>query len=107
MGSAEKKLHVEKALSAARIAVEGGIVPGGGIALLKTIPALNDLETESKDEALGVTMVREAPADWFRRYVVRYPLTPDVPLAGVPSSHPFSRTLQKRTIVTPSFGGAA
>ena len=60
VGSAEKKLHVEKALSAARTAVEAGIVPGGGIALFNTIPALNDLETESKDEALGVTMVREA-----------------------------------------------
>lgn len=60
VGSAEKKLHAERALLAARTAVEGGVVPGGGIALFNTIAALNELDTDGEDEALGVTMVREA-----------------------------------------------
>jgi chaperonin GroEL len=55
----EKKARVEDALNATRAAVEEGIVPGGGIALLRTIPALEKLKAEG-EEALGVNIIRRA-----------------------------------------------
>jgi len=55
----EKKHRVEDALSATRAAVEEGIVPGGGIALLNSIDALNKL-TVSGDEATGVVILKKA-----------------------------------------------
>jgi chaperonin GroEL len=55
----EKKHRVEDALSATRAAVEEGILPGGGIALLNSIPALDKLEVEA-DEATGVAILRRA-----------------------------------------------
>ncbi|HEY64234.1 MAG TPA: chaperonin GroEL [Caldilineae bacterium] len=56
----EKKHRVEDALSATRAAVEEGIVPGGGVALLNAIAALDDIETEYDDEATGVKIVQRA-----------------------------------------------
>lgn len=56
----EKKHRVEDALSATRAAVEEGIVPGGGVALINAIPALNDLKVEGEDEQIGVNIVRKA-----------------------------------------------
>src|SRR5207247_11242562 len=53
----EKKARVEDAMHATRAAVEEGIVPGGGVALLRCIPALDKLKLEP-DEAVGVTLVR-------------------------------------------------
>jgi chaperonin GroEL len=55
----EKKLRVEDALSATRAAVEEGIVPGGGVALVSCIPALNKLKLEG-DEATGVEILKRA-----------------------------------------------
>jgi len=55
----EKKHRVEDALSATRAAVEEGIVPGGGVALVNAIPVLDKVEAEG-DEATGVTIVRRA-----------------------------------------------
>ena len=56
----EKKHRVEDALSATRAAVEEGIVPGGGVALLNAIAALDGLKMESSDAQIGVKIVREA-----------------------------------------------
>jgi chaperonin GroEL len=56
----EKKHRVEDALSATRAAVEEGIVPGGGVALINAIPALDDVKMDSEDEQIGVNMVRKA-----------------------------------------------
>lgn len=56
----EKKARVEDALHATRAAVEEGIVPGGGVALLRTIKALEELKTDSEDEAVGVQIIRRA-----------------------------------------------
>jgi chaperonin GroEL len=56
----EKKHRVEDALSATRAAVEEGIVPGGGVALINVIQALDDVETEYADEATAVNMLRRA-----------------------------------------------
>jgi chaperonin GroEL len=56
----EKKHRVEDALSATRAAVEEGIVPGGGIALINTMHSLDKLKMDYQDEQTGVTMVRAA-----------------------------------------------
>ncbi len=57
----EKKLRVEDALSATRAAVEEGIVPGGGVALLRAASALDKLEKSlSGDEKTGVAILRKA-----------------------------------------------
>jgi chaperonin GroEL len=55
----EKKARVEDALHATRAAVEEGIVPGGGVALLRCIPALEELKLKG-DEAIGVDIVKRA-----------------------------------------------
>lgn len=56
----EKKYRVEDALNATRAAVQEGFVPGGGTALINVIPALENVETESDDEATGVNIVKKA-----------------------------------------------
>jgi chaperonin GroEL len=55
----EKKARVEDALNATRAAVEEGIVPGGGVAYLRTLPALDKMKLES-DEEIGVRIVKKA-----------------------------------------------
>jgi chaperonin GroEL len=56
----EKKHRVEDALSATRAAVEDGIVPGGGVALINAMTALDELKMDSDDAQVGVTIVRKA-----------------------------------------------
>ena len=56
----EKKARVEDALHATRAAVEEGIVPGGGVALIRSIEKLNSIKTKNEGEAAGVRIVREA-----------------------------------------------
>ena len=56
----EKKHRVEDALSATRAAVEEGIVPGGGVALLNAVAVLQDLKMENEDEQIGVNIVRKS-----------------------------------------------
>ncbi len=56
----EKKHRVEDALSATRAAVEEGIVPGGGVALVNAIAALDKLKMDNEDENTGVMIVRRA-----------------------------------------------
>jgi len=55
----EKKARVEDALHATRAAVEEGIVPGGGVALLRTLPAIEALKL-SGDEQIGVNIIKRA-----------------------------------------------
>jgi len=55
----EKKARVEDALNATRAAVEEGIVPGGGVAYLRTLPALDKTKLEH-DEQVGVNIVKKA-----------------------------------------------
>jgi chaperonin GroEL len=55
----EKKARVEDAMHATRAAVEEGIVPGGGVALLRAIPALEKLKLEG-DEQIGVNIVKRS-----------------------------------------------
>jgi chaperonin GroEL len=55
----EKKARVEDALHATRAAVEEGVIPGGGVALLRSIPALSAMKAEG-DEQIGINIVRRA-----------------------------------------------
>jgi chaperonin GroEL len=55
----EKKLRIEDALNATRAAIEEGIIPGGGIALIKTIDALDAIEANG-DEKTGINIVKRA-----------------------------------------------
>jgi chaperonin GroEL len=55
----EKKARVEDALHATRAAVEEGIIPGGGVAYLRTLPALDKLKLEG-DETIGVRIIKKA-----------------------------------------------
>ena len=56
----EKKARVEDALHATRAAVEEGVVPGGGVALLRLLPSLDKVETDNEDQASGVNIIRKA-----------------------------------------------
>jgi chaperonin GroEL len=56
----EKKHRVEDALSATRAAVEEGIVPGGGVALINAMPALDDVKLPEGDQMTGVGILRRA-----------------------------------------------
>ena len=62
----EKKLRIEDALAATKAAVEEGIVPGGGVALIRTIKVLDDLNLEG-EEAIGVNILRRALEEPVRR----------------------------------------
>ena len=66
----EKKHRVEDALSATRAAVEEGIVPGGGVALINAVPALADIKMEFADEQTGVSIVRRALEEPMRQLAV-------------------------------------
>ncbi len=64
----EKKARVEDALHATRAAVEEGIVPGGGVALLRAAKALDGVKVENEEQRTGVEIVRraiEAPMRWI------------------------------------------
>ncbi len=62
----EKKARVEDAMHATRAAVEEGIVPGGGVALLRAIPELEKLDV-SGDQKIGVTIIKRALEEPIRQ----------------------------------------
>ena len=64
----EKKARVEDAMHATRAAVEEGIVPGGGVALIRAAVALDGLKGSDEDEQIGIDIVKraiEAPLRWI------------------------------------------
>ena len=65
----EKKARVEDALHATRAAVEEGIVPGGGVALIRGQKALDKLEVETDEQRAGVSLVRRAIEEPLRQIV--------------------------------------
>jgi chaperonin GroEL len=65
----EKKARVEDALHATKAAVEEGIVPGGGVALLRCIPALDALKGVPAEQMVGVTIVKRALEEPIRQIV--------------------------------------
>lgn len=56
----EKKDRVEDALAATRAAVEEGIIPGGGVAYIRAIRALENIPTDNEDQRIGVSIVKKA-----------------------------------------------
>ena len=81
----EKKARVEDALNATRAAVEEGIVPGGGVALLRASTALDSLKL-SGDEATGVDIVRRALEEPLRQIVHNAGLEGSIVVEKVKSS---------------------
>ncbi len=65
----EKKDRVEDALNATRAAVEEGIVPGGGVALLRASTSLDDMGEMTHDEKMGVNIIRRAIEEPLRQIV--------------------------------------
>jgi chaperonin GroEL len=65
----EKKARVEDALHATRAAVEEGIVPGGGVALLRAQKALDDFQLEDADENIGIRIVARSLEEPIRQIV--------------------------------------
>jgi chaperonin GroEL len=65
----EKKDRVDDALSATRAAVEEGIVPGGGVAYIRAIAALENLEGENIDQTYGIAIVKRAIEEPLRQIV--------------------------------------
>ncbi|RLT43549.1 MAG: chaperonin GroEL [Chloroflexi bacterium] len=63
----EKKHRVEDALSATRAAVEEGMVPGGGVAFLNALPALDKIVLDNADEMTGIRILRRALEEPLRR----------------------------------------
>lgn len=64
----EKKARVEDALHATRAAVEEGIVPGGGVALIRAMTKLDSVKTENDDQKIGVEIIKkslEEPLRWI------------------------------------------
>jgi chaperonin GroEL len=65
----EKKARVEDALHATRAAVEEGIVPGGGVALIRTISSLDGLKGDNHDQDVGIDIARRALLEPLRQIV--------------------------------------
>jgi chaperonin GroEL len=65
----EKKARVEDALHATRAAVEEGVVPGGGVALIRAQKALDKLEGANEDQTVGITILKRAIEEPLRQIV--------------------------------------
>lgn len=84
----EKRDRVNDALNATRAAVEEGIVPGGGVALLRCLPVLEGLKMDSLDEKAGVAIICKA---------LRAPCSTIARNAGVDASLVVEKVLQSPT----------
>ncbi|MBU3659739.1 MAG: chaperonin GroEL [Flavobacteriales bacterium] len=65
----EKKDRVDDALAATRAAVEEGIVPGGGVALIRAISTLDNLKGDNEDEQTGIAIVKRAAEEPLRQII--------------------------------------
>ena len=74
----EKKARVEDALHATRAAVEEGIVPGGGVALVRAIAAVKDLQGANHDQDVGIAIARRAMQEPLRQIVANAGEEPSV-----------------------------
>ena len=92
----ERKARVEDALNATRAAVEEGIVPGGGVALLRAAEALDGLKL-SGDEGTGVRIVRRALEEPIRQIVENAGLEGSVVVAKVRAAVPVTRGFDAET----------
>ena len=65
----EKKARVEDALHATRAAVEEGVVPGGGVALIRAVRSAGDFEGDNADQTVGINILRRAVEEPLRQIV--------------------------------------
>jgi chaperonin GroL len=79
----EKKARVEDALHATRAAVEEGIVPGGGVALVRALNAIKDLKGANRDQDVGIAIARRAMEEPLRQIVANAGEEPSVVLHRV------------------------
>jgi len=79
----EKKARVEDALHATRAAVEEGIVPGGGVALVRAQKAIADIKGENEDQNVGIQLARRAMEEPLRQIVSNAGGEPSVVLNNV------------------------
>ena len=82
----EKKARVEDALHATRAAVEEGVVPGGGVALIRARAAVQDLKGDNHDQEVGVNILRRAMEEPLRQIVSNAGGEPSVVLNAVAES---------------------
>ena len=66
----EKKARVEDALHSTRAAVEEGVVPGGGVALIRAVQAIKKLEGDNDDQTVGINILRKAIEEPLRQIVI-------------------------------------
>jgi chaperonin GroEL len=79
----EKKARVEDALHATRAAVEEGVVPGGGVALIRALPALDKLKGDNEDQNFGIQIAKRAMETPLREIVTNSGGEPSVVLNKV------------------------
>ena len=79
----EKKARVEDALHATRAAVEEGVVPGGGVALIRALQAIKGLKGDNNDQNVGVTIALRAMEEPLRQIVANAGESADVVLNSV------------------------
>ncbi|WP_018233588.1 chaperonin GroEL [Thioalkalivibrio thiocyanodenitrificans] len=79
----EKKARVEDALHATRAAVEEGVVPGGGVALVRALEAITDLKGANHDQDIGIAIARRAMEEPLRQIVANCGEEPSVVLNKV------------------------
>jgi chaperonin GroEL len=93
----EKKARVEDALNATRAAVEEGIVPGGGVALLRASSAIDGLKPEG-DERVGAQIVRRALEEPIRNIVENAGLEGSVIVEKVKAEKVLTRGFDAETL---------
>jgi chaperonin GroEL len=79
----EKQHRVDDAVRATKAALEEGIVPGGGVALLRALESLKDLKVSEEDEKLGVEIVKKALEEPLKQIAINAGLNGDVVLEEV------------------------
>ena len=83
----EKKARVEDALHSTRAAVEEGVVPGGGVALIRALQAIEGLEGDNDDQTVGVNLARRAMESPLRQIVANAGGESSVVVNEVKSKH--------------------
>jgi chaperonin GroEL len=79
----EKKARVDDALHATRAAVEEGVVPGGGVALIRALDAIQTMKGDNQDQDVGIAIARRALEEPLRRIVANAGDEPSVVVAKV------------------------
>lgn len=99
----EKKARIEDALHATRAAVEEGIVPGGGIAYILSLPALDDVVTDNEDQKIGVSIIKKALEEPIRQIVRNAGMEPSVIVNKVREQNINSETIHGYNARTDEF----